>query len=98
MQALAPWFTFFYECFLFVIQGNMEAVGPLSELHDKGIDFASLMKEEEEEVEIDEEIEDFDLRRRTSTKRSIKSQSVSTRRIQNGDVIVICDLSPQNEH
>ncbi|XP_038063976.1 multidrug resistance-associated protein 4-like [Patiria miniata] len=59
-------------------EGHMEAVGPLSELHKKGIDFASLMKQDDEEEEDEEEFEDDvehpGLRKRASTKRSIRSQ------------------------
>ncbi|XP_033642849.1 multidrug resistance-associated protein 4-like [Asterias rubens] len=59
-------------------EGNMEAVGPLNELHEKNIDFASLMKVEEEEE--DEELEEGavaehpGLRKRSSTRKSLKTQ------------------------
>ena len=59
----------------------MEAVGPLNELHEKNIDFASLMKVEEEEE--DEELEEGavaehpGLRKRSSTRKSLKTQRVS---------------------
>ncbi|XP_022111266.1 multidrug resistance-associated protein 4-like [Acanthaster planci] len=37
-------------------EGHMEAFGPLSDLHQKGIDFASLMKQDEEEDEEDDDV------------------------------------------
>lgn len=66
-----------------IFQGHMVAKGTYEELQQSGVDFTSLLKEEEEEEQLQQP--EVNIRSRTLSENSVLSQTSSVHSVKDGD-------------